>query len=110
MLSLKTAIMNFYKEGYKWMGDAFIQFTNKFKKPMQDEFEKFVKEYVRVPMQPLRSNELHEVTNAKPLEIDSYSIADPVDVIGRYDENWTEKVLQIPKWSDKKDTLDAAIA
>jgi hypothetical protein len=30
-------------------------------------------------------------------------MADPVDVISRYDDSWADKVLAIAKWSEKKD-------
>jgi hypothetical protein len=43
------------------------------------------------------------------MEVDAYSMADPVDVIFRYDESWVDKVLAIAKWSEKKDELDNAI-
>lgn len=44
------------------------------------------------------------------MEVDAYSMADPVDVIGRYDDSWVDKTLEIAKWSEKKEALDTAIA
>lgn len=32
-----------------------------------------------------------------------------MDAINKYDENWTNKVLEIQKWSEKKDAIDVAI-
>lgn len=71
-----------------------------------------MKGYVRIPMVPLRASEQEalSIESNKMAEIDAYSMADPVDVLARYDDSWVDKTLDIVKWSDKKEVLDVAIA
>lgn len=42
---MRNEALEFYKEVYKWIGDALKPFINKLKKAQVDELEKFFKEY-----------------------------------------------------------------
>ena len=53
--AVRTEAMNFYKEVYKWMGDAVKTFTSNLKKAQIEELEKFMGEWQKVPMVPLRA-------------------------------------------------------
>jgi len=115
--ALRTEAMNFYKEAYKFMGDAIRPFLVKLKKAQQDELEKFFSENPTQTSKPLRSaaadpqagssgdtTAMQEETNEP--EIDPYDIMDPVDIFKRFNEAWCDKVLEQPKWSDKKALLE----
>lgn len=53
--SVKTLVMTFFKEAYKWVGDSVKAFTDKMKKQQIDELEKFIEEYSSSEsMQPSR--------------------------------------------------------
>lgn len=109
--TLRNALLNFYKEAYKWLGEGLLSLV-KLKKPLVDDFEKFTKSYQRIPMVPLRATEQEAaaIETGKVMEVDAYSMADPVDVLLRFDEAWVDRINEISKWSEKKDALDAAIA
>jgi hypothetical protein len=38
---LKTSMLNFFKEAYRWLGDSLKLFCDKLKKPIMDELEKY---------------------------------------------------------------------
>jgi len=110
--ALRTEAMNFYKEAYRFMGDAIRPFLVKLKKAQQDELEKFFSETPVQGTKPLKSTagdaqagssgdtQMQEET-PEP-EVDPYDIMDPVDICKRFTESWCDKVLEQPKWSDKK--------
>jgi hypothetical protein len=82
---LRNAIGNFYKEAFKWLGEGMAAFAGKLKKPLSEELEKFMKGYVRVPIAPLRQSESEPQEQPKLTEIDVYDLADPIDVISKFD-------------------------
>jgi len=38
--------------------------------------------------------------------LDPYDISDPVDIFGKYNEGWADKVLNREKWHEKRDMLE----
>ena len=43
------------------------------------------------------------------MEIDLYDISEPKDVLSPYNDNWMDKLLNLEKWSEKKQMLDDLI-
>jgi len=99
--SLRAEAMNFYKEAFKFMGDALRPLLLKLKKTQQDELEKFFSE-----------NPVQDTTAAGSSgdphiqKVDPYDFMDPVDICKRFTEAWCDQVLEQPKWSDRKASLE----
>ncbi len=41
--------------------------------------------------------------------IDAYEIADPVDIFNKFNEAWTDKVLGMEKWMEKKEEMEELV-
>lgn len=122
-LALKTEAMNFYKEAYKYMGEALRPFLTKLKKAQQDELDKAFIEASSQVVKPVRASVFKidlGTVNSSPQsrpkgnlsaigemgEFDAYEMVDPVDIFKKFNENWSMKVLETAKWSDRKAMLE----
>ena len=111
MANLRTESMKFYKEAFKWMGEESIQqFCLKLKKSQIEELNIFFKENSNISMSALikDENEENELknNNQNTVFLDPYDISDPVDIFHKFNEHWTDKVLEQSKWTDKKSLLE----
>ena len=125
--SLRTEAMNFYKEAYRFMGEALKPFITKLKKQQIDELEKYFSECPKELARPLKGDQMVAKTTASNGAasgaqaddgvqdlgddddggaIDAYEIAEPVDLFKRFNETWSEKVLAKEKWIEKKTMLE----
>lgn len=115
---LRNEAMNFYKEALKWMGEAVKPFYSKLKKQQIEELDKFLEEWPKQPMKPIRGEEEQTIaiskgsgkeTQATDSGIDPYEISDPVDIFHKFNDHWCEKVLAQSKWLDKKQMLEELV-
>ena len=111
--SQRNEAMNFYKEAYKFMGEALKPFISNLKKAQIDELEKFFNECPKELSKPIREDEAAITTSASGNvgrsasgAIDAYDIADAVDIFKKFNESWSEKVLAKEKWNEKKTMLE----
>jgi hypothetical protein len=106
--------MTFFKEAFKWVGDVAKTFTDKLKKQQLDELDKFYAEYKPdESLKPSRQSALleeQELTKGGKgkagAKLDAYDMATAQDVFSKFNEAWTDKVLAIQKWSERKELLD----
>ena len=115
---VRYAVMEFYVEVYKWVGQAAIP-TDKLKKSQLDELEKMYAEVERNPT-PLRylkgeapaicpGAEESKGEDAQPVEEaepDLFDIVEPKDIFSTFDDNWCEGVLAKTKFMEKKQALE----
>lgn len=119
--TVKSECMNFYREAYKWMGEAVKCKIQNLKQQQKDELQKFFSEYQVQPIQPLRVDPELESKGAGTsgggaggnqcggANIDPYDISDPVDIFGKFNEAWCDKVKAVAKWLEKKELLEQLI-
>lgn len=100
---IKNEALRFFKEAAKWLGTALP--INNLKKNQQDEIRAIISENHHMkPLKLADSDDLHPLH--QPASIDAYEIADPVECFAKFSEQWCEKVVQMPKWSERKDELE----
>ena len=132
--AIKLVGMNHIKEVWKWIGDAIFTLLPDIPKPQMAELKKFAEAWEKVPMVPKRGGKKAKKAadgggKAKKVEseeeeeeeeddepamdmanLDPYDLADPVDIFKIYHEGWTEKVLELSKWNEKKKMVDEFLA
>ena len=115
--AIRNISLEFYKEAYKWMGDNMLLFTANVKKQVKQDLEKFIEEWPKdTIMSPLIASDEVDVLNEKSSksvqlnENDMFDILEGVDVFGKYNDNYCEKVLNQVKWNEKKELLDELIS
>lgn len=112
---VRSTVLDFYKEAFKWMGENMLLFTSTLKKNIKQELDKFIEEWPKETcMQPLRINELEELgpkdqKKGNAGECDMFDILEGVDIFNKFNDSWCEKVLAQGKWSEKKEMLDELI-
>jgi len=113
--SQRTEAMNFYKEAYKYMGEALKPFIVNLKKAQIDELEKFFSECPSELAKPAKvdASEVEMGSGAGGSQarrgsgaLDVYEIADAVDLFKKFNDGWSEKVLAKEKWNEKKTMLE----
>ncbi|CAG9332562.1 unnamed protein product [Blepharisma stoltei] len=106
--------LNFYKETYRWVRELIKSSVEKLKKAQKDELEKAFEDIIDPPI-PIRymAGQEPKIEESKPSStrapapaIDIYDMADAKDVFNKYNERWTESVLAMEKWIDKKNALE----
>jgi cytoskeleton-associated protein 5 len=113
--SQRTEAISFYKEAYKYMGEALKPFIVNLKKAQLDELEKFFTECLSELAKPAKADasevEMGGTGNGGAARrgsgaLDVYEIADAVDLLKKFNDEWSEKVLAKEKWSEKKTMLE----
>ena len=113
--SQRTEAMNFYKEAYKYMGDALKPFIVNLKKAQLDELEKFFSECPSELAKPAKEDasevEMGGTGSGGAARrgsgaMDVYEIADAVDLFKKFNDGWSEKVLAKEKWMERKTMLE----
>ena len=121
----KHAAMQSVKNGIDWMGESIIMMLTDIKKQQLDELNAYAKSPTPGPMQPKKGKKVGGKKQAKDAQSDSdkedsveeepmfdmhnldfYEMADPVDILKKYDEAWTEEILKKTKWTERKGMLD----
>ena len=103
--------LNFYKECYRWVRDLILPSVNKLKKPQQDELQKSFEEITEAPC-PTRylkheeSKQKSEGEKPRNKPIDIYEMADARDIFTKYNDKWADSVLEMEKWTEKKQALE----
>ena len=106
--AVRTEVMNFFKEAYRWIRDAIKPTIDRLKKAQVDELMKSFEEITEFP-QPTRLNKgqkLAPASSSRGPQIDAYDLAEAKDIFGKYNGEWVDKVLAMEKWVEKKDALD----
>lgn len=107
---VRNEAMNFYKEAYRWVRELIMNSVGKLKKAQQDELQKAFEEIEDAPWPTrwLRCEEGMKYQQEVPRnkQVDVYDMADAKDIFTRFNEKWTENVLEMDKWTDKKQALE----
>lgn len=107
---IRTEVMNFYKEAYRWVRELILNSVGKLKKAQQEELQKYFEEIQEAPWPSrwLKCEEGMKYQQEVPRnkQVDVYDIADAKDIFSRFNEKWTESVLEMDKWTDKKQALE----
>ena len=115
---IRSAVLEFYKEAYKWIGENMLIFTSNLKKNIKQDLEKFIEEWPKnTIMSPLLLIEIEEENKtsdksnkAQINENDMFELLEGVDIFNKFNDNWCEKVLNQVKWNEKKELLDEFIS
>ena len=95
--SIKNEVLEFYKEAYKWMGEGMTIFLQKANKSIKAPFDKFIEDCPKENMKPLiEDSPVKGGANQKlkkEKDVDMYELLEGVDVFGKYNDGWCEKVL-----------------
>ncbi len=103
--SIKNEVLEFYKEAFRWMGEGMTIFLQKASKAIRASFEKFAEDCPKENMKPLIEDSPSKERNAKEIQGkdgDMYDIMEGIDVIGKFQEAWCEKVLAQCKFKTKQ--------
>lgn len=106
--------LNFYKEAYRWARELILPSVSKLKKPQQDELQKAFEEITEIPS-PLRymkheEAKIHSQGEKPNKSIDVYDMADAKDIFAKYNDKWADSVLEMEKWTEKKQALELLCA
>jgi hypothetical protein len=122
--TLRSDILEFYKELYKWTRSSIRNYTGKLKEAIQNDLEKIFEEINKTtekpqPLRYQRSDNLRNNTNAdKSNEVTTkiqtlkeeenmFNSSEEVDVLTRFNEEWaTELTSKERKWIEKVDMLN----
>ena len=88
-ISIRTEALNFYKELYKHISKAVEPYVAKLKKQQQDEL-----------------NKAFAALSTDIKEANVYEFLDSKDIFTQYNDKWADNVLNMEKWSDKRDALE----
>ena len=108
--SVRNEAINFYKETYRWARDLVLPSVAKLKKAQQDELQKAFEDLQEAPC-PTRWLKCEEgqkrtVDTPKSRTVDVYDLADAKDIFTRFNEKWADSVLEMDKWTEKKQALE----
>ena len=111
---IKVECLNFFKEAYRFLGPELIKANiSKLKKAQIDEISQFIEENPFIStIKALKPDEEEEKfyeksKNSKDLSVfDPFEISDPIDIFVKFNENWTNKVLNFEKWNERKEALE----
>lgn len=110
---VRSEALSFYKETYRWVRDLIKPSIEKLKKAQKDELEKSFEDIIEIAIptryivgQEPEASEALPNCLPKAAAIDIYEMADARDVFNKYSERWTETVLAMEKWVDKKSALE----
>jgi cytoskeleton-associated protein 5 len=109
---VRSEVMNFFKEAFRWVRDAILPTVNKLKKIQADELIKAFAEIIDTPT-PLKELEPESLEESKgssrPKKIDAYDLAEAKNIFKKYNEAWCDALLAKDKWTDKKADLEELI-
>jgi hypothetical protein len=101
-LAIKNLSFEIYKETFLWMEEGVKVWMNTLKKPVFDELDAIFKTIDKSQMKNVSKE-----PGAKKKVVDAYDLSDEVELPKKFTEDaWTEEVLAIAKWSEKKEKLD----
>lgn len=106
--AVRTEVMNFFKEAYRWIREAIKPTIDRLKKAQIEELMKSFEEITEFP-QPVRLNKgqkLAPASSSRGPQIDAYDLAEAKDIFGKYNGNWVDGVLAMEKWVEKKEALE----
>jgi cytoskeleton-associated protein 5 len=111
---------NCFKEAYRWVRDAILPAVDRLKKVQADELKRAFEEITETPTKLLfMRHESSSLPKAGGIAVggraeavrteravDDFDLSQPKDIFTTYNEAWTESVLELSKWADKKQALD----
>ena len=101
-LAIKNLSFEIYKETFLWMEEGVKVWMNTLKKPVFDELDAIFKTIDKSQMKNVSKE-----PGAKKKVVDAYDLSDEVELPKKFTEDaWTEEVLAIAKWSEKKEKMD----
>lgn len=127
--NVRAEAQNLAVELYRWLREAMkTLFWNELKPVQQQDLEKLFEAVKQEPPPKqerlLRSQQVFQATSSsaqqdddaeaeaeedQPAEIDSFDLAEPVDVLSKIPADFQEQMAS-SKWKDRKDALDALFA
>jgi len=114
---VRVEVINYLKEAYKWDKDNVLKEMDKLRPAQQEELKKQFAEIVELP-KPSRFIKGKENLPEEPQTIsletntvqdireDIYTMAEAVTVLGKFGEKWCSQMMQVKKWSEKRDKLE----
>ena len=88
--SIRTDVLNWFKELYRQVQGGVEPFIEKLKKQQQDELRKL---FTTVEIDPCP-------------QVDTSEFLETRDIFTRFNEKWTENVMALEKWTEKKEALE----
>ena len=130
---VRTEVMNFFTEAYKWAKEVLVPIVDKLKKAQSDElhkrFEEIDKELDGKRPQPLmltiteekkraeeeakrKEEEAKGLVSSAPAQeeeakLDPYDFAEEKSVISKFNDTWCDKLCNLKTWKEKKAKLES---
>lgn len=87
---IRSEAMNWFKELYKQIREGISPFLMNLKKQQQEELRRL-----------FDTMEIDEVE-----KVDAYELVNAKDIFGKFNEKWAENVVDLEKWTEKKEALE----
>lgn len=105
--AVKTEAMATLKEAYKWMSKEVVEpMLKDIKEAQKKELDAFWESYDKTIVMKAPKDIPDEVGKNKGKKVDAYDLSEAVDIFKKFNEKWSDGVINAPKWNEKTKMME----